>query len=72
MFQGDRISNEAVSTVTGDESATVMLAEVDASSYAEFSDIGIDNSPYNSSDIASQRKALIELDIHDCISASPN
>ena len=47
------------------------LAKVDDSSDV-FSDRKVKDSPYDSSDRASQLKCLIELEIHACISASAN
>ena len=43
------------------------LAKVDDSSDAK-----VEDSPYDSSDRASQLKGLIELEFHDCISANAN
>ena len=47
-FSGDRISDEAASADTGDESSTMALAKVDDSSVAEFSDRKVVDSPYDS------------------------
>ena len=72
FFLEDRISEEAASAVTGDEPSTIAHAGVAGSGDAEFSNIDVENSLYDSSDRVSQLKALIELEIHNCISASAN
>ena len=45
-------------------------AKVDDSSDAEFSYGKVGDSPYDSSDRASQLKGVMELEIHDRVSAS--
>ena len=71
-FSGVRIWNKAVSAITADKPPIMVLAEVDDSIDVELSDRTVEDSPYDSSDRASQLKGLIELDSHDCISASAN
>ena len=46
----------------------MLLAEVDGSSHVQYSDKDVDESLDHSSDRASQLKALIESEIHACIS----
>ena len=59
FFQEDRISDEAVSFVTGDETTIMTVAEVDDSSDLQYSDREVDDSLDDSSDRVSQLKALI-------------